>query len=126
MSASGAAQFRQLAVDLSAAGSRAVPPLRAAMALVGNQTAQVWKSNATATAGQHGKHYPNSITSKLAFSVSSIAVDVYPDPSKPQGGMSFEFGSSKQPPHLDGDKAVTAVEPLAVTRIDAVMQSVIP
>lgn len=61
----------------------------------GNRTA---KANARRTAGSHGKHYPNSFT---AESITPLTWEYGPDASRPQGGMSFEFGSRNQPPHLD-------------------------
>jgi hypothetical protein len=51
-------------------------------------------------------HYPKSITwdqptSYYGFGGGAISAEYGPDPSRPQGGMSFERGSRNQPPHLD-------------------------
>lgn len=43
---------------------------------------------------------------------------VAPDPGMPQGGMSFEFGSSNQPPHLDGARALVAFEPQFLSMVE--------
>ncbi len=66
-----------------------------------------WKANAAASSGRHGKHYPKSIKSRP----SGLTALIEPDAGMPQGGMSFEFGSANQPPHLDGEKAMQVEEP---------------
>lgn len=80
----------------------------------GEQFAADWASNARATAGEHGRLYPDSIESipRLAL---GIVIDVGPVTSRPQGGMGpgFEFGSRNQPPHLDGANAL----PMAAARL---------
>jgi hypothetical protein len=86
----------------------------------GEELRATWAANAAATAGEHGKHYPKSITAEPkgnpGLGSSSIGVEVGPDSSMPQGGMGrgFEFGSANQPPHLDGTRALDVVEPKAV------------
>ena len=82
----------------------------------GKDLRDVWKRNATETAGEHGRLYPQSIESNLRVSTDFV-VEVGPNPAKPQGSMSFEFGSSKQPPHLDGQRAADEVVPLIERRI---------
>lgn len=69
---------------------------------VGNQVA---KDYARQSAGKHGKLYPRSFTTTIDRS-SGLFGNTYsgeygPDPALPQGGMSFEFGSRNQKPHLD-------------------------
>jgi len=116
-----ASEVYKLAADLSGVGAKATLALRPVMAQAGEAFAQEWQSNATATSGEHGKHYPASVTSELVFDAGGISVDTGPDSSMPQGGMGkgFEFGSVNQPPHLDGTKAMTAMEPRVETIIDA-------
>jgi hypothetical protein len=87
----------------------------------GTELRDAWRQNATQTAGQHGKHYPKSIQSKLLPSLSAIVAEVAPDESMPQGGMSFEYGSRNQPPHLDGQRAKDSTEPSIVRRIDVAL-----
>lgn len=116
-----ASQGLRLAADLSRVGPRAVPALRTSMQGVGEVFARAWQANAAETAGEHGKHYPASITAELAFGFGSVAVDVGPDASMPQGGMGrgFEFGSRNQPPHLDGLRALDTVQAPAEKVIDS-------
>jgi len=74
-----------------------------------------WKANAVATSGAHGKHYPNSIESHM---LTPLSAEIAPNPGKPQGGMSFEFGSRNQPPHLDGERALQVEEPKFVSALE--------
>lgn len=80
-----------------------------------------WRTNATATAGKHGKHYPKSIQHKMVPSLTAIVGEVEPDASMPQGGMSFEYGSVNQPPHLDGQRAAQQYEEVFGRRLNAVL-----
>lgn len=66
-----------------------------ANAVEGNRRA---KAFAQASAGAHGKHYHRAFT---AEALSATTWEYGPDASKPQGGMSFEYGSRNQRPHLD-------------------------
>jgi len=86
----------------------------------GKDLEKTWRRNAKATSGEHGKHYPDSITTDMRVS-TNIEVEVGPDPAKPQGGMSFENGSVNQPPHLDGQFAADEVVPRIDRRIDAAL-----
>lgn len=118
-----ASDFYALASDLTDVSAKAVPALRSAMAQGGQAFAQQWAANATATSGTHGKHYPKSIDSELVFNLGGVSVDVGPNAAKKQGGMGkgFEFGSENQPPHLDGAKALTAIEPVVEELVASVI-----
>lgn len=73
------------------------------------QTGRNWaKQFARSSSGVHGKHYPNSIT---AEALGPTTWEYGPDSAMPQGGMSFEFGSRNQPPHLDIAKSADMVAP---------------
>jgi hypothetical protein len=85
----------------------------------------VWRSNATVTAGKHGKHYPKSINYKMIPSLSAIEADIEPTEGMKQAGMSFEFGSRNQPPHLDGQRAMDSVSPNIERRIDRALGKVL-
>ena len=108
----GTDDFRDAAKGLAFVGARIIPAARAAMGQAGSVFAREWAKNAKMTSGAHGRHYPKSITSNLALTVGSVAVDVGPDRERKQGGMGpgFEFGSKNQPPHLDGLKAMNSIE----------------
>jgi hypothetical protein len=100
---------------------RGLPALRGVMAEAGTALANDWRDNARETSGQHGKYYPDSISSELIFDLGGVSVDVGPDSSRKQGGMGkgFEFGSENQPPHLDGVRALDGIQARAEAMIDA-------
>lgn len=82
-------------------------------ARVGNQVA---KDNARRSEGKHGKHYHKAFTWEMRGTVSfggvaGISAEYGPDISRPQGGMSFEYGSRNQPPHLDLAKSADLIGP---------------
>lgn len=64
------------------------------------------KGFARRSAGAHGKHYPNAITSEAT---GLLEAEFGPDAARPQGGMSFERGSRNQPPHGDLAQAADIV-----------------
>jgi hypothetical protein len=121
--AGDASEVYKLAADLSKVGAKATLALRPVMAQAGEAFAKEWQANATATSGEHGKFYPASISSELIFDAGGISVDTGPDSSMKQGGMGkgFEFGSVNQPPHLDGTRAMTAMEPRVESIIGAAL-----
>lgn len=114
-----ASEVYRLAGDLAEVGAKSIPALRSGMQGAGEAFVEVWKGNARATSGQHGVHYPDSITAELVLDLGGVSVDVGPESGKPQGGMSFEYGSQNQPPHLDGLRAMVQVEPQVERIIDA-------
>lgn len=116
-----ASEVYRMAADLAQVGAKSVPVMRVVMAEVGTAFALEWASNARETSGVHGKHYPESITSELAFGITGISVDVGPDNSKKQGrmGRGFEFGSRNQPPHLDGLRALDGIQGKAERIVEA-------
>jgi hypothetical protein len=72
---------------------------------VGNTVA---RDNARRSAGTPGKHYPDA----FSWEMTGVLTGEYgPDVAKPQGGMSFEFGSRNQKPHLDLAKSADLIGP---------------
>jgi hypothetical protein len=86
-----------------------------------------WRSNARATAKQHGKLYPKTITASQTPIVDAIEWEVGPESALPQGGMGrgFEYGSVNQPPHLDGNRAATKIEPEFLKSLDDIVQGLL-
>jgi hypothetical protein len=115
-----ASELYALSRDLGKTGARSGLAMYAVFKEGGQDLESTWKRNARATSGEHGKHYPDSITTDMRVS-TNIEVEVGPDPARPQGGMSFEFGSVNQPPHLDGQMAADEVVPRIDRRIDAAL-----
>lgn len=104
-----------LADDLRAIAVKAPKDMKATVrqaAIVGNTVA---KDNAKRTAGRHGKHYPKAFTwetsSFVGFGGATYQAEYGPDIARPQGGMSFEYGSRNQKPHLDLAKSADLIGP---------------
>lgn len=110
-------ELAALSVDLGRTGVRLTGQLQKVFVEAGDDLVEAWADNARATAGVHGKHYPDSIDKDLLIS-RDIAVEVGPNPAKPQGGMSFEYGSANQPPHLDGQRAADEIIPRLSRRVE--------
>lgn len=86
---------------------------------VGNSVA---KDFAKESAGAHGKHYHRAFSAEMHGIVSfggtaGISGEYGPDAAKPQGGMSFEFGSRNQPPHLDLARSADIIGPAFVGEV---------
>lgn len=113
---SGADEFFDLARDFGKAPSKVASGLFDAYRGAGEAFRDDWQHNARATSGEHGRHYPDSITTEMRFAGFSIETETGPETGRKQGrmGRGFEFGSENQPPHLDGLQAM----PLAEKRLD--------
>ena len=76
----------------------------------------VAKNTGRRTAGRRGKVYPRACTweasSFAGFGGAAYSAEYGPDSARPQGGMSFEFGSRNQPPHLDLAKSADLIGPV--------------
>lgn len=103
--------IQSLAVDFQKASAALARDLYDCFKDAGEEFAEDWRSNARATSGTHGRHYPNAITSETLVALG-IVVETGPESGRRQGGMGmgFEFGGPKQPPHLDGAKALPRAE----------------
>lgn len=101
----------ELSADLNAAGPKVIKAVFSTFKEESETFAEEWRTNASVTSGRHGKHYPKSITAEMKVSTSIVA-EVGPETRRKQGGMGrgFEFGGPKQPPHLDGARALPAAE----------------
>jgi len=104
-----------LARDLESIATRVRPDMRGVVRDGIRVGADLARTNARRTAGRHGKHYPRSITSEMNAGLglfgNTISGEYGPDTARPQGGMSFEFGSRNQAPHLDLARSADIVGP---------------
>lgn len=116
-----ASELVALSRDLGKIGARSTAAMYGVFKEAGERLEDQWRANARETSGEHGKHYPDSIDTTMRVS-TNIVVEVGPNPAKPQGGMSFEYGSVNQPPHLDGQKAADKLEPVLGTMIDQALK----
>ena len=85
------------------------------------------KDFAKQSAGAHGKRYPASMTTEMRPTFRGfervwpghsppprrrrVRGEYGPDIARPQGGMSFEFGSRNQKPHLDLARSADRIAP---------------
>lgn len=124
---SGADEFTRLADDLGRASREVAVALYRVYENEGQHFSVAWKANARATAGKHGKYYPDSITSEMRLALG-VEVEVGPDSSLPQGkmGRGFELGSVNQPPHLDGLRAMPAAETSLARSADEAVAELLP
>lgn len=103
----GIERIGDLANDCAAVARGARPAMARVVrgqAISGNRIAQ---ASARRTAGAHGKHYANRFSPESVTSLSWV----YGPKGRPQGEMSFEFGSRNQPPHLDLARSADVVAP---------------
>ena len=74
------------------------------------------KGFAKESAGEHGKHYHKAFTWEPSRGFRGASTSIYaaeygPQIDRKQGGMSFEFGSRNQPPHLDLARSADVIGP---------------
>jgi hypothetical protein len=124
---SGADEFFDLAADFGKASGKVASALYTVYKESGDAFADDWRGNAVETSGEHGKHYPASITSETRVALG-IHVETGPDSSMKQGSMGrgFEFGSRNQPPHLDGARALPIAEVRLLRGADAAIGYLLP
>lgn len=111
-----------LASDLAAIPVKATREMRGIVRdgiRVGNQVA---KDNARRSEGAHGKHYHKAFTTEIRPVFAGFGTVIHsgeygPDIARPQGGMSFEFGSRNQPPHLDLARSADLIGPATLGEV---------
>lgn len=103
-----ARELTVLAGELSTAGARLHPLVRATIARGAFQIKKGWADNARASSGSHAPLYPASINYDLAGNAAYSQAVIGPDKDRPQGALGnlLEFGSSKNPAHDDGGRAL--------------------
>lgn len=116
------AEFDALAADLAAAPVRLaelLPPVVSKGAL---NIKNDWRANASGNA--HAPHYPASITYDIDVRPGDVSAEIGPDKDKKQGALGniIEFGTSKNPPHLDGARALAAEEPRFIEACETVAE----
>lgn len=97
-----------LAADLAAIPVRAVKDLNGVVRTNIREGNKIAKAFAKESAGSHGKLYHRAFGSEMT---GALQGEYGPDSAMPQGGMSFEYGSRNQPPHLDLAKSADIIGP---------------
>lgn len=108
----------QLATALAAAGSGVAAEVEPVVRTQGRELRDTARTMARLSARKHGKLYPSSITDDVFMMDGAIGVEVGPDISRQQGGMSFELGSANQAPHNDIGLAGALAEPLFAQAVE--------
>lgn len=111
-----------LALDLGAAPERALAGVGQVVAKGALNIKNDWRRSASGLA--HAPAYPFSITYDEDVTAEGASAEIGPDKDKKQGplGNLIEFGSSKNPPHLDGQKALDAEEPRFIAALEALAE----
>jgi hypothetical protein len=116
-----------LADDLNVASREVLPAAREAMGVLGQRAEDDWRAAAESRYDMYGRHYPKSITHDVRFTLGgAVEAEIYPDPAKRQGSMSFEFGSKNQPAHLDGANTTRKLEKVGEALIVSALGRIIP
>jgi len=107
-----------LAADLEGAAVRLPASLVPVVSKGALNVKNDWRANASGN--RHAPHYPATIGYDLAVTASSISAVIGPDKNLPQGplGNILEFGTSKNPPHNDGGRALAAEEPRFIAAVE--------
>lgn len=115
--------IRDLAVEFTTLPNRATRAAAREVSDVADRGQRLARIFARRTAGRHGKHYHRAITKERR---DALGLEwVYgPEIALPQGGMSFEFGSRNQKPHLDLNKSADIIGPDLRRVGDAIMREV--
>ena len=95
---------REVAASLGVVSGAVTLGARAVVERGALNVKQKWAENARGSAGVHAPHYPDSIS----YDMRGLDVEVGPDKGAAQGplGNLLEYGSSKNPPHWDGQRAL--------------------
>lgn len=116
-------QIHVLADDFDKIPNRATHLVANAVERTAKDGNRIAKGFARSSAGRHGKLYPRAFSAESA-GLLGLSWVYGPVSAMPQGGMSFEFGSRNQPPHLDLTKSADVIGPLLSKRIaDAIGKS---
>lgn len=110
------AEVREL-IQLAQALTQRLPEAQTEIAAIVNRGAlnikNQWRANAIASAGQHGRRYPYSISYDPLPMPGGASAEIGPDKGLPQGALGnlLEFGSVNNAPHNDGGRALLAEAP---------------
>lgn len=116
------AETEALLADLEAAPARLaelLPPVVSKGAL---NIKDAWRDSLSGL--PHLPHLPSAISYDLDARPGSIGAEIGPDKDKRQGplGNIIEFGTSKNPPRLDGARALAAEEPRFIAACEDVAE----
>lgn len=116
-------ELQQLAADLAAAPGRLEATVRPVVSKGALNIKNTWRTSASGL--KHAPAYPYSIGYDLDVGPGYAAAEIGPDKDKAQGALGnlIEFGSSKNPPHLDGARALADEEPRFITALENAVEA---
>ena len=116
------AETEALAADLAAAPVRVTTGIMPVVSKGALNIKAGWRANASGN--PHAPHYPASITYDLEVDAHGASAEIGPDKNLRQGplGNILEYGTSKNPPHNDGGRALAAEEPRFIEACAAVAE----
>lgn len=103
-----ASDIYDLAADYGRIPNRATQGVRGAVEQTAKRGNTLAQGFARSSAGEHGKWYHRAFS---AESAGLLSWRYGPRVGPRQGGMSFEFGSRNQPPHLDLARSADIIGP---------------
>lgn len=112
------AETEALVIDLAAAPERLAVDLPAVVSKGALNIKNDWRASLAGL--PHLPHLPGAIGYDLSVTLDSASAEIGPDKDKKQGplGNIIEFGTSKNPPRLDGQRALDAEEPKFVAALE--------
>lgn len=128
MSEASVRELVQLAAVLQENLSEAEPQMVAIVTRGALNVKNAWRSNAMATAGRHARRYPYTIGYDVTPMPGGATAEIGPDKGKKQGALGnlLEFGSSNNPPHNDGGRALLAEGPAFEAHVAALVERLGP
>ena len=115
----------RLAADLGAAADGVHRKAREVVERNATELRDQWRDNVRVTGRRHAVHYLKAVTTEEIPVTNGVGWVVGPDSGMKQGAMSFEFGSSNQPPHLDGMRAAIQQEPKFVADLKQITKDML-
>jgi hypothetical protein len=109
-------ELRALARDFQVAGVKAGAGVYAVVKRGALNVKNDWQKNARSSSGRHARLYPSSISFDMKVGSAlrgAVEAEIGPDKGRPQGALGnlLEYGSTHNPPHNDGGRALESEAP---------------
>ncbi len=114
-------ELRKLSQDLHRASAEVAGVAHGVVKRGAVNVKRDWRENAKRSAGAHARAYPFSIGFDITpRGVVPIVAEIGPDKEARQGALGnlLEYGSTNNPPHNDGGRALRTEEPRFVKMME--------